>query len=105
MKIQATKRFVNVLNENIKKFPGVNRFELIDDLDLYNYKIKVDLDPFRNEVDFDARTGYFKAILCIYEHFMHAYPVFITTRELNELYKPGNAWIDYVKALSDYLEV
>ena len=81
MKVKVSNPMVKFLNAHINGMKFVLEKYTVD-----NYRITVDYDLFRNETDYNTKTGLMSTIKVLYPNEYYAMPYYLTTRELNKLF-------------------
>jgi hypothetical protein len=70
------------------------------------YIALVDCDIFANDIDYDMRTGNMKAILVEYPIEYYAMPRYVTTRELQRIFRESDHSYDgFKRSLIDNIEI
>lgn len=104
MKIQVSKTFANFINSlKINVVDDVNVVYLTEK----QYRWCVASDIWDAEVDFDYKTGKYKAIRIDYKPNCYANPLLISTKMLNDMYRRENVHTanDLANALKHLIEI
>lgn len=101
MKVKVT---YPMLKEIKKALPKYN--VSLEKYTLEQYERFVDFDVYRNEIDYDDKTGKMKVIKIIYPDSYYAMPRYLTTKDLSQIFKYSDkTYNGFIKELVDYCEI
>jgi len=102
MKVKVTNTMLKAIREISGCYMKANLVKFSPD----EYAVKVDYDLFRNEQDFDYKTGMFKAIRIDYAPELYAVPRYITTRDLVQAFRGSDkTYTGFLQAVKEYCMV
>lgn len=107
MRVQATKKMANELNKALKgtRFEKIMRFDA-KEVSFEFYAREVSSNWEEMELDYNPRTGKYKTMRVAYNPSLYAMGQFVTTRDLNRIFKTtGNNWDDFVKEVFEQYEI
>ena len=106
MRVQATKKMTGELNKVAKRTGKPYRFEHATmDTDRYKWLVDYDIFSAYDWGDYDINTGKMRAIMVVYDDELYAIPRYITTRELNGIFKTGDTLDNFINRVIDEVEI